>query len=91
MTERELAQIIRGRSTEEFVQRWVALAEMTEHLGLEAVLTDFTLEGQENDRKYEVWQILVPYMKAGVHGWHDLHEALTPEEHERIEALIRGG
>lgn len=28
-------------------------------------------------------------MKAGVYGWHDLYRAPTPEEHERVEALIR--
>ncbi|MDP8955091.1 MAG: hypothetical protein M3N37_09315 [Actinomycetota bacterium] len=89
MTELELAEAIRGRNEGEVLDRYASLAEMSDALGLEALALDFEQEGRENGRKYEVWQILIPYMKAGVHGWHDLHQALTPEEHERIEALIR--
>lgn len=89
MTELELAEAIRGRSEGEVLDRYASLAEMSDAFGLEALALDFEQEGRENDRKYEVWQILIPYMKAGVHGWHDLHQALTPEEHERIEAIIR--
>jgi hypothetical protein len=89
MTEQELADAIRGRSTDEVLQRYAALAEMTEGLGLEALVLDFEQEGWDNDRRFEAWSILIPYMRAGVHGWDQLHQALTPEEHEQLERLIR--
>lgn len=89
MTEQELAEAMKGRSTDEVVQRFAALAEMADALGLEALVLDFEQEGQDNDRKFQAWQILIPYMRAGVDGWHDLHQALTPEEHERLNDFIR--
>lgn len=58
-------------------------------MGFAAVVADEGIEGNAAERKFEAWQILMPYIKAGVAGWHDLHEALTPDEHQRIEALIR--
>lgn len=90
MTEIELAEAITGRNNIQMVQRYAALAEMAVALGHEAVVLDFQQEGRASDRKYEIVQILMPYMQAGVRGCHDLHEVLTPDEHERIEALIRG-
>jgi hypothetical protein len=90
MTEAELAKALSGRTPEQFVARWLAVSEMSAALGVEALIADHEVEGALADRKLEVWQILAPHMRAGARTWSELHDALTPEEHARVENLLNG-
>lgn len=84
----ELARAATGRSPGEVLQRWQAIEEMEAAIGPDAAVLDFEAEHPERDRKDAIWEILLPHMKGGTSSWQALHDALTPEEHERVEDLM---
>jgi hypothetical protein len=88
VTEEELAKALTGRTPAESVARWMALTEMEWEVGVEAVRVDFEIEGTRQDRQLEVWKILGPHMKTGARTWRELHDALSPAEHDRVEDLL---
>ncbi len=90
MTDTELAQALTGRAPDEVVARWIALAEVRSALGDDALATDFDIEGRSADRKLQVFEILAPHMKAGARTWAQVHDALSLEEHDQVEALLKG-
>lgn len=86
----ELARAATGRSPAEVLQRWGAIAEMAAAIGPEAVALDFEAEHAERERKDAIWAILLPYTEGGVSSWQQVHDALTPEEHRRVDDLLDG-
>ncbi len=88
MTEQELAQAVSGRTPDEFLAHWRAVGKMTEAIGVEALVADHEVESAIFDRKFQIWRILTPHMKAGATNWRQLHDALSSEEHEQIQRLL---
>jgi hypothetical protein len=88
VTEQELAGALRPPTQEEFLAHWLALSEMERDVGIEAVGVDLEVERAQTDRQLEVWKILAPHMKAGARSWRELHDALSPQEHDQIEDLL---
>jgi hypothetical protein len=88
VTEQELAGALRAPTPEEFLAHWVALDEVEREVGMEAVSADLEIERTRTDRQLEVWNILAPHRKAGARTWRELHDALSPDEHDRVEDLL---
>lgn len=88
MTEEELAEALTGRTPAECVAHWMALIEMESEVGIEAVGADFEIEGRRRDRQLEISNILTPHIKAGARSLRELHDALSPDEHDRVEDLL---
>jgi hypothetical protein len=88
VTETELAAFFSRRTADEWIARWLAVDEMASALGVEAAFIDIEIEGKITDRKLEVGTILAPHMKAGARTWGEIHDALSPEEHDQVEALM---
>jgi hypothetical protein len=88
VTEEQLAEALTGWTPAESVVRRMALTEMEKEVGINAVGVDLEIEGVRQDRQLEVWEILGPHMKAGARTWRELHDALSPDEHDRVEDLL---
>lgn len=91
MRPEELARGATGRSPAEVIQRWLAIEQMEAAIGPDAVALDFEAERAERKRRDAIWDILLPHTKGEVSSWQQLHEALTPEEHCRLDDLLRRG
>jgi hypothetical protein len=88
VTEKELAKALTGRTPAESAAHRMALVAMEWEVGIEAARVDFEIEGARQDRQLEVWKILGPHMKAGARTWRELHDALSPDEHDRVQDLL---
>lgn len=90
MTEQELARALIGRTPQDVLARWLAVEEMTSTMGVQALTLDHEVETALNNRKLEIALILAPHMKAEARSWSELHDALSEEEHDQLEALLKG-
>lgn len=84
----ELARALAARGPAAMLERWSALEEMEATIGPDALEVEFKAEGAEQDRKEAISAILIPHMRSGASSWQELHDALTPDEHERAEDLM---
>jgi hypothetical protein len=87
VTEEDLAKALTGRTPAEYGTHWMALLEIEEEVGIEAVGVDLEIEGGRRDRQFEIWQILARHRKVA-RSLRELHDALSPAEHAWVEELL---
>jgi hypothetical protein len=88
VTEEQLAEAMTGRTPAESAAHRMALTEIEWAVGINAVEVDLEIEGARQDRQLEVWKILGRHMKAGARSWREIHDALSPAEHDQVEDLL---